>query len=227
MGEFNLAIFDIDGTLTQTCTSDTAIYADVVANYLNITGIDTDWNNYSFSTDLGLLTEIFANYQQREPTIKEINLIQTQFTETLGFQFATDPTLCQPLPGATEIFSYIKELGNWHVGIATGSWRLPAMLKLETAQISHDCIPTSSCDDHIQRTGIIQKTIERCLQFYGITNYLRIIYIGDGLWDKKAADELQIEFIGIGQLFSNHGRGITDYTDKNLALIRAILCDST
>ena len=53
--------------------------------------------------------------------------------------------------------------------------------------------------------------------------YSKIFYVGDNHWDKNAADELNIEFIGLGDKFLSYEKSITDYTGKNIDILNRIL----
>lgn len=53
--------------------------------------------------------------------------------------------------------------------------------------------------NHIyERENIVGQAIEKSKTFYGRDSFDRIISIGDGLWNLKTANNLGIEFIGIG-----------------------------
>jgi beta-phosphoglucomutase-like phosphatase (HAD superfamily) len=54
-----LAIFDIDGTLTETNKVDNECFVKAFADSHNITGIETDWTRYKHVTDSGIALEIF------------------------------------------------------------------------------------------------------------------------------------------------------------------------
>lgn len=71
----NLIVFDIDGTLTQTNNVDSLCFTKAIKDTLQITELNTDWASYQYSTDSGLLTEIYENFLQRPPSIEEINLM--------------------------------------------------------------------------------------------------------------------------------------------------------
>lgn len=89
-----------------------------------------------------------------------------------------------------------------------------------TAQIKHQDIPVAHSDDHFEREEIILTAIARCKRYYQKTSYAKIIYIGDREWDKKAADNLGIGFIGIGNEFKgvndNDFMHITNYNHLQL-----------
>lgn len=200
----NLIIFDIDGTLTQTNEVDARCFTYAIEDILNLKKINTDWSTYKYSTDSGLLKEIFANFLQREPHPTEINLIRESFVAHLKQAWQQDKSLYASVPGAEYIFDQIRRLTNWHIAIATGGWKKSALFKLDSALIPHASLPKAFADDHFERSEIIRIAIKQAQAIHRVHHYQRIVYVGDREWDKRAAATLNIEFIGVGPMFSNH-----------------------
>jgi beta-phosphoglucomutase-like phosphatase (HAD superfamily) len=65
-----LAIFDIDGTLTETNEVDDECFVKAFAASHQITEIETDWTKYTHVTDSGLVSEIFRQKLGRSPNQK-------------------------------------------------------------------------------------------------------------------------------------------------------------
>src|SRR5438552_18700077 len=55
----NLAIFDIDGTLTETNAVDEICFVQAFADAHSITEINTNWMQYRCVTDSGIMFQIF------------------------------------------------------------------------------------------------------------------------------------------------------------------------
>jgi len=55
----NLAIFDIDGTLTETNAVDEICFVQAFADAHSITRINTNWMEYRYVTDSGIMFQIF------------------------------------------------------------------------------------------------------------------------------------------------------------------------
>ena len=53
-------------------------------------------------------------------------------------------------------------------------------------------------DTIYEREKIVRKAIENASAFYKVKKFERIISVGDGLWDLITANNLGLEFIGIG-----------------------------
>lgn len=201
----NLIIFDIDGTLTNTTEIDAQCFVDAVKEILQISAFNTNWSQYQYSTDSGVLAELYQSLFQRDPTHQEVNIIRHCFIKNLKHAFTQNKMAFAPILGADKIFSMISQLGNWHMGIATGTWKDSALFKLLSAQIEHDRLPKSYADDHFERKEIIKKTVLQAQELHGVAQYDRLIYVGDKDWDYRAAKDLHMEFIGIGAEFGGAG----------------------
>jgi phosphoglycolate phosphatase-like HAD superfamily hydrolase len=46
---------------------------------------------------------------------------------------------------------------------------------------------------------ILEKAVEASLRFHGVKGFSRILSIGDGVWDVRAARSLKLPFVGIGR----------------------------
>ena len=194
----NLVIFDIDGTLTNTVCMDSDIFLNAFMNHLNINELNSNWYEYKYSTDSGFALEIFENHVGRLPADEEIDVIKEDFFNSLLSKITQNPASCDPVSGAETIFNEVLKTQRWDTAIATGGWEKSALMKLKYASIDYQNSPVASSDDHIERHEIIKVAIERSKQHYNKKLYDYVVYIGDRHWDYKAAQELGIGFIGIG-----------------------------
>jgi len=214
-----LIVFDIDGTLTNTNHVDSVFFEKAILDILPISSIDTEWQNYKYSTDTGILTEIIQSKLACTPTPNEVESIKSRFISYLENAFIENNSHCVPLNGAEIIFEKITQL-SWDIGIATGAWEKSALLKLKYANIPYQNIPIAHSDDHIERENIISIAINRAQAIYKKHSYSKIIYVGDRLWDKAAANNLKIDFIGVGDALKKVNIKdffhISDYTNNQL-----------
>ncbi len=214
-----LIIFDIDGTLTSTKHIDTLAFNQAIRQHLGIDDLNTNWNDYTYSTDSGILLEIFQAHLNRDPSVDELQVVQDQFVNLIRTRLSNSDKGQYALSGANAIFDHIHALGDWHVAIATGGWLGSAVLKLEHANIPHVNIPKAYGNDHIERAEIIKIAVSRAKQAYGVDDYQQTIYVGDRLWDYHAATRLDIGFIGVGDELYQQGmeqfKSILDYSSPS------------
>ena len=82
-----LAIFDIDGTLTNTNGVDDECFVKALAEAHAITEIDTDWATYPHTTDSGITLHIFQEKFGRHPEETELGKFKGCFVNMLGVQY--------------------------------------------------------------------------------------------------------------------------------------------
>lgn len=191
-----LIIFDIDGTLIHYIDAEDQAYLDAIKDISQIDHINHRWDEYNYSTESGILSEIFYNSLGRYPTQQEECFIKTKYVSSLATALADAPNPC--LTGAQDIFPQIRKL-NWDIAIATGAWLESAEVKLAGSNMPRHKVPIAHGGDHPERKDIILTAIRRAKDFYRKDDYQTIIYVGDRPWDMKAALALNIGFIGIGQ----------------------------
>jgi beta-phosphoglucomutase-like phosphatase (HAD superfamily) len=193
----HLVMFDIDGTLTESDEIDGACYLQALADVFQFTGVDGDWSQYPHCTDEGILAHLFQTRLQRLPLAEEIVAVRERFVELLTVAANTKPF--QPIAGAGEFLAQLAAMNDVHVAIASGGWEHSARLKLASARLNCSQIPAAFADNAHSREGIMQSAFERALAKYQTPEFTQCTYIGDGIWDARAARQLGFRFIGIAR----------------------------
>ena len=193
-----LAIFDIDGTLTNTNDVDNDCFVKAFAESLGITPINSNWAEYPHTSDSGITDDIFQKRFGRAPTAAELTQLKTCFVSLLKGRYRSDSANFTEISGASIALEKLKREFDWGVAIATGCWRESALLKLRVAKIEVDEIPIAYAEDGLSREEILQAAIARALSRYEQISFERIVSIGDAVWDVRAASHLKLAFIGVG-----------------------------
>lgn len=194
----NLAVFDIDGTLTQTDHVDDICFLQALADSLQITDISTDWAAYPHTTDSAILNHIFVERFKSEPTEADLNNFKKCFVNALAEHCAKDSSLFAETAGASHMLRQLNQETEWRVAIASGAWRVSGALKLGVAGIEVNDYPASFADDALSREDILQSAVARAKERYQLTTFARVVSIGDGLWDVRTARNLLFPFLGVG-----------------------------
>lgn len=187
-----LAIFDVDGTLLRTSGVDDECYIQAMDEVFGIRGMSTDWGSYSHSTDGAILADLIRQRLGREPTASDAATHRSRFVELLQAVAAKSPERFAQTPGASAAMQSLRERG-WTTAIATGGWRASALLKLERGGLDVTGTAAAFADDALPREAIILHAAARAT----VGPEPRVVYIGDGLWDLRAANRLAIGFVGI------------------------------
>jgi phosphoglycolate phosphatase-like HAD superfamily hydrolase len=164
---------------------------------LGIEPINANWLEYRFQTDSGLALEICRNRLGRDPGDAEIGRLQSRFVHLLSAAVEKTGLPIREVPGASVLLRRLGAHPGWRVAIATGGWKESAQFKLASAGLPVDAIPWASADDAFDRVDILRTAIRRAEQHYGQDAFERIVYIGDGVWDVRAAKALGIGFLGL------------------------------
>lgn len=187
-----LIISDIDGTLTDTNEVDADCF---LASIKAVAGIDlgtTDWDQFPEATDAAIVHELLKERPATEEEVMERE-IRADFVTRLTMEADANPNRFQPLPGAVEFIDAVRSHPEFEIAFATGGWTETAQIKLQIAGIDADGLAMATSSDRNRRADIIRLAAER-----SVCTDLPAVYLGDGLWDLRAARELKIEFIGIG-----------------------------
>lgn len=187
-----IAVFDIDGTLTDTMGVDIECYISAVREVVGI-DVPEELDAYDEFTDAAVLETACRLRDHPLPTSDVQRRTALRLAEMLEEALHSTPHRFRPIPGARDVFESLKRAG-WRVAMATGAWRPSAMVKLTGAEIPYEGVPLATSSEHRARTDIISRAVTEV----GGDGSGQVVYIGDGVWDGRAAAALGYGFIGIG-----------------------------
>jgi phosphoglycolate phosphatase-like HAD superfamily hydrolase len=189
----NLVVFDIDGTLIQYHRKrNDAAYVRAVKEVLGVE-IEDSWGGFVTSTDSGILDEISVKFQGRPCQRDEINSVKLKMEALLVAEYGQEPFTATPQ--ALDTWNRLMDDLNVRVAVATGNWGFSGRFKLASAGFDLGAVPLASADDGIHRVDLLRHAYEKASQ--GV-NFERVVYVGDWIWDVRAAKALGWDFIGIG-----------------------------
>jgi len=184
-------VFDVDGTLTDTMAVDVECYEAAIREIAGVE-LPTDWPALEDVTDVTILMTAYERRGLPLPDGETQRRIADRVGELLRTALEETPERFQPIPGATEVFGHLRRAG-WGVAMATGAWRPSALVKLTGAGVPHADVPLASASDHPGRAAIIRHAV-RAL---GRDERDPVVYVGDGVWDGRAATSLGYAFLGV------------------------------
>jgi phosphoglycolate phosphatase-like HAD superfamily hydrolase len=192
----NLAVFDIDGTLLNNLAGEDACYAQALREQLALADLDTNWVSYEHVSDDGIATEAYARAYGRAPTAALRTATIEHFVALLRAAHVSSAPLVARR-GAHELLAALPACG-WAVALATGAWRRAAEYKLAAAGLPVDDVPLATSEDGPARVAIVTRAIARAQAQWGVSEFARVLSIGDGVWDVRAAQDLHLPFVGVG-----------------------------
>lgn len=191
-----LAIFDIDGTLTDTVAVDLECYEAAVLEEWGVQ-IPTEWPSFVEVTDSAILATACARAGRPVPDPQTERRIAVNVGARLEAELQRSPGRFRPIPGAPAIFEVLRQSG-WTVAMATGAWRPSALVKLGGAGIPHAGVPLATSTEHPARRDIIARAVSVAVEAAALEDSGPVVYFGDGVWDGRAAASLGCTFIGVG-----------------------------
>jgi beta-phosphoglucomutase-like phosphatase (HAD superfamily) len=206
----NIAVFDIDGTLTQTCNRYDEYYAQAVEEALGV-DISRSWSDYVHSTDSGIMHEVCIRDTGLPPRPDQIAAAQERYLRKLRIVY----TGGEAIAGAGALIEVLASSSLWAIALATGNWAGAARFKLARAGITADSNPWATADDALDRKEIITLAIDRSAERLGLSRFDRIVYVGDAAWDVAAAHALGLAFVRRGSGLSN----VQNHLRPSLSLI--------
>ena len=197
-----LIIFDIDGTLCDTHEVDARCSVAAIESVTGHSVASVDWSHYPEATSAAIVHDLLLELGIPDGVAAE-QLILDEFVARLDAEAERKPELFKPVDGALELFEDLRRRENFKVAIATGCWLESAKLKLRRSGFMIEDVPFASSSDTRRRADIIALAASRA--GFGVRD---AVYVGDGLWDLKAARELGMRFVGVGrrhELLYEHG----------------------
>ena len=186
-----LFVFDIDGTLIDSAQSYALVLIEAF-KHMGIVEIDTEFDNYLHHTDSYALQYNFEkNFD--EPFNHDLF---TVLDEALGKEIRQHPAVVE-VNGAKNFIETLRD-SNTAFAFATGAFPIPTRYKMTQAEIWYDESLLVTSIHHMTRETMVADAIEKAKTYFQLQSPKRIISVGDGLWDLETANNLNIEFVGIG-----------------------------
>jgi phosphoglycolate phosphatase-like HAD superfamily hydrolase len=193
----NLAVFDIDGTLTLPYPSEDGSFLEALASVFGFNDVDPNWTRYAHVTDSGLVQEVCLLNWGREPGKDEVHRFREAYCG--AFLRRSGPDEGAEVPGASAFVDLLLERQDWRVALATGNFHALALHKLERGRIRYDNVPVATADDDPSRAALVKLAVARAQAEYGIDTFEHVVSIGDAPWDLRTARELQMPFVVVGE----------------------------
>ena len=215
----NLAVFDIDGTLTRLYRGEDACFAAALESALGLADVDRDWTRYRNVTDTGIVHDLVQERWGRPATDHEIGAFRSVYCA--AFDAAVTPSDGTEVAGACAFVGELRGSPDWMVAIATGNFRRLAVQKLERGGLPCLDVPMATADDAPARADLIRLAVHRSSQHYGVATFDHVVSVGDAPWDLKTARELGMPFVAVGTRCGDPASGarmVLDYSDRAAVL---------
>ena len=96
-----LAIFDVDGTLTDTTGVDDECYREAMADVLGVRPDEVDWSGAAHVTDAGIIQWLWSAHRDGMPTPDDLARARSTFLRRLAVAVERDPARFRSIGGAS------------------------------------------------------------------------------------------------------------------------------
>ncbi len=186
-----LYIFDIDGTLTDSIPTYLKVITEVMQEE-GLSNIDTDYDNYLHHTDRYAIAYNWHRNFNETPNEE----IHKSFDKKLRDALMQEPPVVE-IAGAKKVLETLQKR-NIPFAFGTGAYPHATAVKMKACNLPFPEEVLATSFTSISRAGFVKQAIKKASDFYKIVSFDKIVAVGDGVWDLKAAQELDIDFIGIG-----------------------------
>lgn len=186
-------VFDVDGTLIGGEEQDWPSFDQALESELGLMPDEAFWKTITEVTGKAIVRSV-CEVRGMEFTDEIVERVNRTYLQNLRKAAPFKNTVFLPKPGAVEILNMLKSTPIFDVAIATGDFAETSKFKLQSAGIPTSGIPHVSASDREVRADIISLAAEKA--GYQVHD---AIYVGDGLWDMRACEQLDIPFIGTGR----------------------------
>lgn len=221
-----LVIFDVDATLVYSNKLDSRCFADTYEVIYGRPFPTIDWRKYPHVSDTTIFKAVIQEHFNRAATEDEEEIFKQAFVDNITKNREVRPTEFHQVPFAKRMVEQLLADDRFIVGVATGGWKAPAIVKLNFVNIPVSQLIITGADGKETRDDILNETIAIAKTQY--KNIERIVYVGDAIWDIETTRNMNLPLIGIrykGDLDFFYERGVEvvfkDYEDSN-AFLEAI-----
>jgi phosphoglycolate phosphatase-like HAD superfamily hydrolase len=194
-----LAVFDVDGTLTDTAEIDSECFSRAIVEEFGFQDFNPRWSSYTEFTDSSIIREIFEERRGAGPTPDEVERLIERFVGLLESAHAEEPARFAPIRGAPALVRGLSADRGWRVAVATGGWERSARLKLGYAGIGIGSAPLASAEVSPSRSEIVRWAIDQAGRAPSGGGFGRVVLVGDTRRDLRVARELELPFVGVGR----------------------------
>ena len=219
-----VVIFDVDGTLIDGEERDWHCFRQAIRQ---VAGFDPDekfWQSIEEFTGRAIVRAVARTVDMDYSDDFEMR-IRRQYLANLREECPHKGEVFFPKPGAKELLALLRSSPVFGIAIATGEFSEVSRFKLASSKTNIRGIPFATGSDEECRKDIICLAAKSA--GYDVSD---AVYVGDGLWDLKACEQLGIPFIGTGIFLEKLREAGAEYLVPDLfpgtvlPVINTILC---
>ncbi len=163
MRDATLWLFDIDGTLVDTCGAGMQALREASHEYFGDKGPEL---NLAGSTDLGIANEIFTHFRE-DVRPERIECFFSVYLSRLEWNLGRYPYTGRVLPGVIDLLEHLKALPGIATGLLTGNIALGAAAKMRHFGLERYFAFGAYGCDHADRNELGPVAMRRASEYVG------------------------------------------------------------
>lgn len=189
-----LLLFDIDGTLLYSDRIDSRCFASSYEATFGRPFPTIDWTRFPQVTDHVIFRTAYTAHFGREASQQERQAFEDHYIDQLRTLRRQRPHDFREVAGAVALWQQLARDERFVLGIATGGWRAPALVKL--AHVGIDPLPpyAAYADGMESRADILAAAIALARAEHDIDH---IVYVGDAVWDVLTTSQMGLPLVGV------------------------------
>lgn len=187
-----LIVFDIDGTLTDSADLHQRAFTEVLFE-MGVKNVGSEFGRFKHHTDSFIAKEIYEVDTGKPFTTERLVEFEKGLTKKMSRESITE------IPGASALIRRLQLKPEYGFCFATGSLGRPAEHKLKSIGVAFEDWQLATSDQILDREGIVSQAIQNAREHYQVQAFQQILSVGDGLWDLLTAQNLGLEFVGVGE----------------------------
>jgi phosphoglycolate phosphatase-like HAD superfamily hydrolase len=185
-------VFDIDGTLLHSVDDHQAALRDAYRSL----GVDLGGrplSQFPDHTDSAIFDLLVSEARGERASARDFE----ELDAALDVAYRRRVTGGAPpeIAGARQLLETLAPDPRFQMTFATGSMRGVAAQKLVSLGVDPEAAVLVTASDFLTREAIVWRAIE--LAAIGAESVVRVISIGDGIWDLRAATQLGVSFLAV------------------------------
>lgn len=209
----NLILFDVSGTLVHSNAFENKVLWKTLTQVLSIP-MKSVCEFRPEETETAFVKKVWNFVRGGEPTREEWDEIYAVYQRILTETYLLESDRFKAVLGAPELLRHLQTSKSWGFAIATTSWHDLAHMSLRGSGFYTRRFHVVTGEGVLTKVDLVNKAIESSKRWYGVSDFEKVTYVGDGSVDTKACRELNLPYLDVTQVAQATQKSTPCYPSK-------------